>query len=320
MKKLIIVLMVAVCLAAVQAFGGPLQQNQVSAGANWVAHVNYDVLVKSQTGRLIRAELAQQGLEQKLQEFKSIFSFHLIDDIRNVTIYGNGDDRLKAVALFEGSFDQNTLISLVRMNPQYEESKHGDVVVHSWVDENKKDPNGPDQRMYGCIYKSNKVILGAGLDAVKQAVDVLNGSAANAAAGVFKQAILDKEGAFLQVAANAVGDIAQHQQDAALLQQTDELGAVMGEDDGKFYINLTLRAGSDEIAQNIKKMLEGVIAFFTLAGDKQPALAELAKKLNLSCVDRTITVYFESDPQTVVSFLKEQWAAKQQKQAPGTPQ
>jgi hypothetical protein len=124
----------------------------------------------------------------------------------------------------------------------------------------------------------------------------------------------------VQVAANAVGDIAQHQQDAALLQQTDELGAVMGEDDGKFYINLTLRAGSDEIAQNIKKMLEGVVAFFTLAGDKQPALAELAKKLNLTCVDRTITVYFESDPQTVVSFLKEQWAAKQQKQASSTPQ
>ena len=60
-------------------------------------------------------------------------------------------------------------------------------------------------------------------------------------------------------------------------------------------------------------VLDGMIAFFTLAGAEKPALAELAKKLSLSCVDRTITLYFQADPQEIVSFLKEQAEAKKRK-------
>lgn len=314
MKKSMTVLAVAVLMAVAPVFGGQLLRSQVAADADWVVHLNFEQLVKSQLGRLVRDELAKQGLEEQLQGFETIFSFHPLDDIRDVTIYGTGNDREKAVALFEGSFDPDKLVALVRMNPDYEEIKHGDVIVHSWVDENKKDPNGPDQRMYGCIYENNTVLLGAGLEAIKQGRDVLSGSAANAgAAGVFKQALLSAEGAFFQVAANAVNDLADHRNEAALLEQIDELGAAIGEDDGKFYVNLSLRAESEEVSQNVRKMLEGIIAFLSFAGGEHPSLAELAKKLDISNVDRTITVYFESTPESIFAFLKEIWQAEKNK-------
>lgn len=308
-----IVLIVSALLMVIPASGGPLLKSRVSVEANWVAHLDYDRFVKSQIGQAIRTELAKEGLEEKLQVFKSMFSFHPIDDIRSVTIYGSGDDREKAVALFEGRFDADKLIALVQMNPQYQQSKHGDIVVHSWVDENKKDPNGPDQRVYGCVYKGNTVVLGAGLEAVGHAVDVLNGSAANASKGVFEQAVLGAKGAFIQVAANAVGDMADHKSGAAILNQTDELGGAIGEDAGQLYVNLSLRAESVQVAQNVKKMLDGMIAFLSLAGGEHPALAELAKKLNLSSTDRTITLYFESSTESVVTFLKEIWRAEKNK-------
>ncbi len=318
MRKLMTLLTVSVLLAAGPALAGQLLKSQLSSDADWVAHLNLEQLVKSQLGRFIRAELDKQGLEEQLQGFQTIFSFHPIDDIRDVTIYGKGNDREKAVALFEGSFDKDKLVALVRMNPEYREIKQADVVVHSWVDENKEDPNGPDQRMYGCAYKDNMVVLGAGLDAVKQAVDVLTGSAPNAAAAVFKQEILTRKGAFFQVAANAVNDLADHQNEAALLEQTDQLGVAVGENDGKFYVNLSLRAESEEIAQNVRKMLEGIIAFLTLAGSEHPSLAEVAKKLDISNVDRTITVNFESTPESVFEFLKDLWQAEKNKKGQPT--
>jgi hypothetical protein len=293
-------------------FGGQLLKSQVGADADWVAHVNYDQIAKSKLGGLIRAELAKKGLEEKLQAFQTIFSFHPIDDVRDVTIYGSGEDRDKAVAIFEGAFDSAKLVALVQMNPEYKEIKQGDVVVHSWVDENKRDPNGPGQRMYGCIYTSDTVVLGSGLETVKQAVDVLSGSAPNAeAAGIFKQAVLSAEGAFFQVAANSVSELANHHHRAALLKKTDELGAVIGENDGQFYINLSLGAESEEVAGNVKKMIEGMIAFMTIAaGSEHPGLGELARKLDISNVDRTITIYFESTPESVFAFLKEIWQKK----------
>lgn len=316
MRMLVSVLIVSVLLAAVPVQGGPLLKSQVSADANWVVHADYDLFNKTIIGQLIRAELASLGLEEKLEEklqdFKTIFSFHPLDDIRDVTLYGSGDDREKAVVLIEGDFDQDTLVALVRMNAEYEEIEYGDVVVHSWVDENKKDPSKAGQRMYGCVPKDDLVVMGAGLEALKQAVDVLNGSAANAADGVFDQAALDTTGAFFQVAANAVSDVAEHQNNAALLKQADKLGVVIGEVEGTFYVDLTLSAKSEEIAQNLKKVLEGMIAFLTLAGSEQPVLAELAKKLELSTADNIVAIRFESDSAAIISFLKEQWEAKRQ--------
>ena len=313
MKKSMMVLAVAVLLAVAPAFGGQLNKSQIGANADWVAHLNFEQLLKSQLGRLIRAELAEQGLEEQLQGFESIFSFHPLDDIRDVTIYGKGKDREKAVALFEGSFDPDKLVALVRMNPEYEEIKHGDMVVHSWVDENKEDPNGPDQRMYGCMHKSDTVLLGAGLEAVKQAADVLKGSAPNAASGLFNQTVFSAKGAFFQVAANAVNDLADHRNEAALLEKTDELGAAVGEHEGKFYVDLSLRAESEEVANNVKQMVEGLVAFLTLAGGENPTLAELAKKLDVSSANRNVAIHFESPSETVVAFLKEIWQAEKEK-------
>lgn len=307
MRKLIIVLMVSVLLAAVPVRGGPLLKSQVSADANWVVHVDCDRFNKTVIGQLIRAELELVGLEEKLQDFKTIFSFHPLDDVRDVTIYGSGDDREKAVVLIEGNFDQDTLVALVRMNPEYEQTKYRNIVVHSWIDENKKDPSKAGQRMYGCVPKNYLVVMGAGLEAVKQAVDVLNGSAANAASGVFDQYTLDTMGAFFQVAANRLGEIVECDSEAVLLKQIDEFGVVISEVEGTFYVDLSLSAKSEEIAQNLKKTLEGIVAFVTLSSGRQPALAELVEKLQVGAEDNIVKINFEADSQAVISFLKEQW-------------
>jgi len=315
MKRAIVLASITLLATLAPAFAGPLVRSEVSARANWVVHINHEMLVNSQTGQLIRAELAKTGLEQKLADFKNIFSFHPLDDIRDATLYGIDDDQDKAVVLIDGSFNADTLVSLVTMNPEYAQVKYGDLTVHSWVDENKKDPDKLGKRMYGCIPKPGLVVMSSGLDAVKQAVDVLEGSAPNAGGGRFGQGSLDATGAFITVAVNTVGRVAGDQEKAAVLKNAEELGAAIGEDKGKFYINLSVKAATGEAALNIKKVADGMIAFLALAGGKEPALADLAKKLSLSSVDRTVTLYFEATPQEVVDSLKKQWQAEKQKRA-----
>ncbi|MHC4740404.1 MAG: hypothetical protein ACYS8Z_00675 [Planctomycetota bacterium] len=321
MKRSIFVLaVIALLVTGGSAFGGQLLKNRVGASANWVAHLNLEHFAKSQLGRLIRAELNKQGLEEQLQGFKTVFSFHPIDDIRNVTIYGTGDERQKAVALFEGTFDPDKLVALVRMNPRYKEIKHGDAVVHSWVDENKEEPNAPRERTYGYIYKGNTVVMGSGLEALKQAVDVLKGAAPNAAGGTFQQEALNAKGAFFQVAANALSDLAEHKNEAALLEKTDKFGGAIGENDGKFYVDITLRAESEEVALNVQKMVEGIVALLNLADAEPPQLAEMAKKIKFSTVGRIVKINFESDSESFFAFLKEKWEAEKRKKERATAQ
>jgi hypothetical protein len=155
--------------------------------------------------------------------------------------------------------------------------------------------------------------MSAGLEAVKLAVDVLNGSAKNAAGDTFNQAALNAEGVFIQAMGKRVGEMVGQDPEAAVLKQIDRLGLAIGEVDGTFYIDWRLTAKSEEAAQAITQMLEGILAFASLTNEEQPKLAELAKKVKVSCEQNKVKVKFESAPEVVVQFLKEQWQKNQQK-------
>lgn len=308
--------MVSVLLAGASVLGGPIDKSQVSAGANWVAHVDTEQFNKSKIGQLIREELERIGVMEKLNDFATIFAFHPLNDVRDVTIYGNGKDREKAVVLVDGTFDKERLLALIGMNPEYGEIPYGDITLYKWLHEEKQGSEDSESHlMYGCFYTADMVVMSAGLEMVKNAVDVLKGTATNAVSGVFSQAALDAKGAILQVAANAVGETVGDEPQAAALRQTKELGIVAGEADGKLYVNVRLTAKSEEAAENVKKMLDGMIAFLTLAGEEQPKLAELVQKVEVSRAQNTVEVHFESDSESLVKFLEEEWERKQKEES-----
>jgi len=312
MKKLIMTLAVSILIVENSVLAGPLVLEQVSGSASWVVHANQQQFKKTRTGQLIRKEMVNLGIEEGLTNFAMIFSFHPLDDVRDVTIYGTGQDRKKAVILIDGFFDKERILSILRTNIEYEEIKYGDIMLHQWLDENQKDPN--NKIMYGGFYKDDLIVMGAGLDAVKQEVDVLKGSSENAAKGVFKQPSLDTEAAFFKAAGNNIGEMVGRGPQAVVLRLTNQIGLAIGEIEGRFYLDLVLEAKSEEAAQAITKILDGIVAFVSLQNQEQPMLAELAKKAKVSCEKTMVKVYLDSDPETVVQFLKNQWLKNKEKQ------
>ncbi len=309
-RKTTIILVAGVLIAAGSVLGGPLLNTQVSSTANWVVHADYDRFRSTQIGQLITDELEILGIAEKLRNFASVFSFNPLNDIRGVTLYGSGADKQKAVVIIDGNFDKDKLVSLVSMNPEYEQLEYGGITVHRWADENKRKPDGTAEKMYGCFYGEKLMVLSTGLDAITQAIDVLRGKAACAESNSPGPAGVSGNTAFLQVAARAIDKIAEQEPKAAMLKQADELAIVIGETQGSFYIDVGLKAKSEEAAENIRKMADGLIAFANLAGQEQPKLAELAAKLQLSRTENAVRLRFESNSQDVFDFLKEQWKIK----------
>ena len=171
--------------------------------------------------------------------------------------------------------------------------------------------------MYGCIFEGRLVVMSAGLEAVKQAVDVLKGSVENATNRSFNLGAQTTNGVFFQAMATGVSEMVGQEKKAAVLRQTDALSLIIGENDDKVYCSLGLSAKSAHVAQNIKKMLEGMIALASLVGADQPRLFELAKNLQPSCIDNKVYLHFESESQSVFNFLKEKWERKQKQKDNG---
>ena len=118
MRNLLIALIGSVVLIANPVPGGPLIKNHISADTDWFVHVDHERFKKSQLGQFVRAELIERGIEEKLEVFANVVSFHPFDDIKDVTIYGRGSDQEKAVVLMKGRFDKKQLEAAVHKNPE----------------------------------------------------------------------------------------------------------------------------------------------------------------------------------------------------------
>jgi len=310
------VLLASLCLAAIPAMAAPLQKSAIGPGADWVVHADIEAVRNSTIGKLVLGELKAQGIEEKMQSFASIFSFNPLTDVRNVTLYGKGKDRNSAVAIVDGQFDAQKLLSIVRLNPQFQETPYQNVTLYQWHNEDKK--GGPGELMYGFIREGRGVVISIGLDTLKQAADNLKGSGAGTSTGLAGQVPSAESGTFFQIVATGVGNLAGDDPKAAILKQADLFTAGAGEAGDKAFIGLRLRGQSPDVADNVMKMVQGVVAMAQMAAQEQPKLSELAKNVNVTRDDKTVQVRFEAASQSIFAFLKEQWQKKQQQQQ--TPQ
>ena len=313
MKRQIVVSVAVLLSLASLSLAGPLVPSHIGADADWVAHINHDRFNATTLSKLVRGQLAQLGAEEKLAGFAQIFGFHPIDDLHNITIYGTGPNEEKAVVLAEGNFDLQKLLALVSMNPQHEEFGYHGVTMHKWLQVENKKSQTIEKTMYGCIYKGNTVVISRGRDAAQNAVDVLAGRA-DAVEGLLDQSAVAAKGAFIQIAARNVDQIAAQQGQAAIFKQSRALSLAVGEADAKFYVSAVLTAANAEAAQAVTKMAEGVLAFASLATEEQPRLAQLAKAVQLSTEGNLVSLYGEVDSQVLFGFLLEQWQKNADKQ------
>jgi predicted lipoprotein with Yx(FWY)xxD motif/type III secretion system FlhB-like substrate exporter len=315
-RALTSVLLASLCLTP--AFAAPLQKAEINPGANWALHADVDAFRNSTLGKLVLAELKAQGVEEKLQGLAAMISFNPLTDLRGVTLYGKGQDRNSAVAIFDGQVNSDALLNVVRWNPQYQEIPYEGVTLYRWLNEDKKKDTTTDQLMYGYIHNGQRVVISSGLDALKQAVSTLKGSAAGTSTGLLNQIPQAASGTYLQIAATGIGDIVGQDPKAAILKQADSLNLTAGEVAEKVSIGVRLQGQSPEVADNILKMAQGVVAMAQLAVQEQPKLSELAKSVNISREDKIVQARFEAPAQSIFAFLKEQWAKKNQQQQ--TPQ
>jgi hypothetical protein len=307
-------------LATVPAPAGPLQKSEVNPTANWVVHADLEAFRASGIGKLVMAELAAQGIDEKLQAFANIASFDPLKDVRDVTLYGEGKDRCHAVVLIDGRFDPEKVLAVVRWNPEHQEIPYNGVTIHQWPNEENKGGQTTRQIMYGYLHGRRQIVISSGLDALKQAVDTLKGPAPGTPSGLLSQIPESPSGAFLQATAVRVGEMIGQEPKAALFKQSGLLVLAAGQAADNIFAELRLRNESPEVADNVTKMLQGIVAMTQLAGQEQPKLSELAKGVSVSRMDKTAQVRFEAPAQAVFAFVKEQWEQKkQQPQQQATP-
>ncbi len=145
-----------------------LPRTLIPSDANWVLHLDMDRLLSSDLFNMIMGEKGWDTIKKRNIRFAKKFRINLLEDIKGVTVYGQGRDENKAVACISGRFDQNHLLSLLSLDDNHREIAYGAHIVHSW-----------SSGEYGAFVGENMAILSESEDSIKHALDVIAGKAKN---------------------------------------------------------------------------------------------------------------------------------------------
>jgi hypothetical protein len=296
MRKLLLLPIAIFMLNAGYLNAAPLEKKRISADADWMIHVDYDSFNKSRLGQIIRSEIIKREIEESLKNFKEEFSFHPLDDINNITIYGQGNERQKAITLIQGRFDKSKLLESVNKNPGYSQIKYGQFDIQQWQSTKTAitgDAN--EQMMFGSLYNKDLIIIGAKLSAIEHAIDVIEGKQPRAADSFFGNRPIHSNNTFMQAIAYNVPNIVGKNTGDLILKNTNRLALEISGNEKNIFANINLTAVSKEATEDIRKLLDGIIAYLTLAGEDKPELAELARKIQISSNENSVQINFEAE-------------------------
>lgn len=307
MKNFIIIFSLAIILQPVHLIAEPLIKSYISTDANWVVHIDYDRFRKSQVGQVIRSEIVNSGIEAEFNKFKETFSFHPIDDINSITIYGQGKNHENAVALIKGRFDKDKLLGFVRKNPGYKQIEYNGMVIHQLNQPVNDFPQSTTEgMMYGGFYDKNLIILNRKLAEIEKALEVLQGLRPGADNDIFGDNIISN-GTFFEAFVKNVSEFIDGDSNAVILRNTRQLVLEVGENNDKVFIKITLYADSRETIEGIKKLLDGIIAYLILEKSETTELTELAKRIHLTVDDKKLQIILETEPVTLKPLIQQRF-------------
>ncbi len=264
----------------------PLDLEQVSAEAKWVAHIDIDATLKTTLFEkgLEKMLETNEAAEGQLKELRDRIGMDVTKDVHAVTAYGTklGDDN--GVLIVNAKFDKAKLLGMAKEAPDYKVSKHGAYEVHSWTGQQR----GGLRTMSAAFFKSTIVVASSNPEDLNAALDVLAGKQP----GVFPDSPLSGKVApgtalVMRVSGLSEAELPGRMQ---MLRKINLLQVAMGEDDGKMFIRADAEMADTETVEQATAMIGGLRALATQATAENEQAKKLLGAVKVSSDDKTLTI------------------------------
>lgn len=285
----ITILFSGLLLMASLATGGELQRNQVAADAHWLIHLDAEVLKRTQLGRFILAEVIMPHLKPQAAKLK-LDADKLVDQTRGITAYGgefkNQEDPMSILvvdmapemtSILKGLLVQQSLASADQPNPHVKILKQRTREIFLLHDE-----------VYSIFSANGPLLLGKNLKQIENAHARVEGSLAGlAATGTFLDYPDKASGEFIMAAAENFNSHAEMPPQAKFLQLASGARLTAGESEQKLQLKVHLKTESNDLANQVQAVVQGLIAFAMLSSPES-SFSSLAHGSHVSVSDRFV--------------------------------
>ncbi len=283
---------------------GPLELGKVSAQANWMVHVDFESLLKTDVGQFLLAEIKKQpNARRQLAGIKAAFGVD-IDGLGNLTAYGRGENE-KGIAIASGGFNAKQLEGFIALNEEIEASNHAGKTIYS---ENEK---------AFAIIGEDTIVAGTGADYVKHGIDVMDGKEPSREADKILNELAK---AIPYPVAQGIADLKgimkfnppMKAPEAAMLKKASAIGLSVGEVDGEVRVAAVMKTADESTAGHLENVLRGAASLMTLGSDLDPKVAELASaiKTHVSREGSHVRIYLGVSADLVKEEMAKEMAKK----------
>lgn len=278
-------------LGASSSQAAPLQRSQVAAGAKWLLHLDVDALRKTQIGGAILNNIvAESGKD--LKEDANLDLPKILQNTSSVMAYGTdykSGAEGKGVLLWQGSKEIEQIASAFLVQ-QAEATKAGEGNV-KLVRDGKQPVYAFGDDMHVLVRPGGGLILGRSVDQIDLATKVIEGKASSLKEKpTFNEYSPLPGGFFFLALADGFNKETEVPPQASVLKLTDGGRLALGEDGNKLRVQLTLKAQSKEVSEQIQQVVQGLIAIGTLSQSENPELQQFIRDVKVRVDDLRVSV------------------------------
>lgn len=225
---------------------GELVPAQIPATAKWVLHADLEGMRASETGKAVFAQIEKEH-GAKLRALKRMFSFHPLNDLRDLTLCGDGKPE-HAVMLLDGTFDRAHIEDVLRGADRHSEVPYAGLTIHTWDDQGTL--------QHAAFASSGLIAFSRQDNLLREELDVLTDKAPAAS-----NPILPNPGSKPLITIGAqLADLPLPADSARILHTAETLTLSACETGGRFSIQLEAVTPDALQADRLRRILDGVVA------------------------------------------------------------
>lgn len=291
---------------------GELQPKHLPADAKWVIHVDYEGLSQSAMWNKIRDE--KDSIRDMVQGWMSErYGIDLPGDLKAITMFSDDYQEYTGTVIVQAKYDASKIETRLKDAPKYKSSKSGDHTLHTFEiskpmagkgGQGEKDSSVNSGEMTVVLVDDNTLLLASSESQAKDTLKLLSGDA-ESLEGKDTELLGDQfKSAWVYAAAIDLGELKQHPVAMPIITQHKRIEWSIGKQgDGNLYEQAELVAQSPEVAEKMKKVIEGVIAYQSLWAEGSEPLTKLMKNVEVQQQGDTASFMWSGSSDQVVAAL-----------------
>jgi hypothetical protein len=285
----------------------PASLAAVPADAVWMMHLDMDAARESTVVRRMhdRAMAMHPQCEAMIAMAKAMTGMDPRTDLHDVTVYGLDTDKRNAVMVVRAKANRQLLEKMVEKARDHRTMEHGGRTLHSWTHRGRKGDTG--HTVVGAFQADDRMVFARSADAVKMALDVLDGKKRAYKEGPLAGGI--KAGSILVARAAAVDPNTK----CPVLRQGRGFRVAVGEHDGRSFYRAKLDMKSAEAAGLTEDVVDGFEAVVQLRWAEDALAMKLLSGLRTETAGDTCTISWDAaadDVWTAVDKAATEWERK----------